>query len=78
MAREVSEGRLKRGLPYLSLGEGPPLAVFPGLGLTNANPTDVQRFGEVAAAISPGTRLHHAQDKPQGRDRARHDDGRPR
>ena len=47
MAREVSEGRLKRGLPYLSLGEGPPLAVFPGLGLTNANPTDVQRFGEV-------------------------------
>ncbi len=41
------EGRLGRGLPCLSFGEGPPLVVFPGLGMTNANPTGIQRFGEM-------------------------------
>lgn len=46
MAREVREGRLG-GHPLLSFGEGPPLAVFPGLGIANANPTGVQRFGEL-------------------------------
>ena len=47
MARKVREGRLKGGLPYLSFGEGPPLVVFPGLGMTNANPAGIQRWGEL-------------------------------
>lgn len=38
---------LKGRVPCLSFGEGPPLMVFPGLGMTNANPTGVQRWGEV-------------------------------
>jgi pimeloyl-ACP methyl ester carboxylesterase len=45
--RDMTEGMLKGGLPYLSFGEGPPLVVFPGLGMTNANPTGLQRWGEV-------------------------------
>jgi pimeloyl-ACP methyl ester carboxylesterase len=44
---DVIEGHLKGGLPYLSLGEGPSLVVFPGLGMTNANPKGIQRWGEV-------------------------------
>ena len=44
---EVREGILKGGLPCLSFGDGPPLIVFPGLGMTNANPTGFQRWGEV-------------------------------
>jgi pimeloyl-ACP methyl ester carboxylesterase len=44
---DVREGILKGGLPCLSLGDGPPLVVFPGLGMTNANPTGFQRWGEV-------------------------------
>jgi pimeloyl-ACP methyl ester carboxylesterase len=47
MARKIREGRLKGGLPYLSFGEGPALVVFPGLGLTNANPEGIQRWGEL-------------------------------
>ncbi len=47
MARGVREGYLKGGLPYLSFGEGPPLVVFPGLGMTNALPTGIQRWGEL-------------------------------
>ena len=47
MARDVREGHIKGGLPYLSFGEGPPLIVFPGLGMTNANPSGIQRWGEV-------------------------------
>ena len=47
MARDVREGQLEGGLPYLSFGEGPPLAVFPGLGMTNANPSGIQRWGEM-------------------------------
>src|SRR3712207_2271248 len=43
----VRDGMLKGGLPCLSFGEGPPLVVFPGLGMTNANPTGFQRWGEV-------------------------------
>jgi pimeloyl-ACP methyl ester carboxylesterase len=38
---------LKGGLPCISFGDGPPLAVFPGLGMTNANPTGLQRWGEL-------------------------------
>jgi hypothetical protein len=59
MAREVREGQTEGGLPYLSFGEGPPLVVFPGLGMTNANPSGIQRWADVAAR-SPGARLHGA------------------
>jgi pimeloyl-ACP methyl ester carboxylesterase len=41
------EGTLGSGLPCLSFGQGPPLVVFPGVGMTNANPTGIQRWGEV-------------------------------
>ena len=44
---DVQEGILKGGLPCLSFGDGPPLVVFPGLGMTNANPTGLQRWGEL-------------------------------
>jgi pimeloyl-ACP methyl ester carboxylesterase len=37
--RNLREGTLKGGLPYISFGEGPPLIVFPGLFASNANPT---------------------------------------
>ena len=47
MANEVVEGQLGGGLPHLSFGHGPPLVVFPGLGMTNANPTGIQRWGEL-------------------------------
>ena len=47
MALEVREGHIKGGLPCLSFGEGPPLVVFPGLGITNANPKGLQRWGEL-------------------------------
>jgi pimeloyl-ACP methyl ester carboxylesterase len=42
-----SGGVLGVGLPCLSFGDGPPLVMFPGLGMTNANPTGLQRWGEV-------------------------------
>jgi pimeloyl-ACP methyl ester carboxylesterase len=44
---EVREGTLKGGLPYISLGEGPPLVVFVAGNPTNANPTGWQRRYEV-------------------------------
>ena len=44
---DVQEGMLKGGLPCLSFGDGPPLVVFPGLGMSNANPAGIQRWGEV-------------------------------
>ena len=43
----VREGTLEGGLPCLSFGQGPPLVVFPGIGMTNANPRGIQRWGEV-------------------------------
>jgi hypothetical protein len=43
--RSVREGRLESGLPCLSFGEGSPLVVFPGIGMTNANPSGLQRWG---------------------------------
>ncbi len=52
--RNVREGYLKGGLPCLSFGHGPSLVVFPGLGMTNANPTGFQRWGEVRL-LSPLT-----------------------
>ena len=47
MAREVREGQTEGGLPYLSFGEGPLLVVFPGLGMTSANPSGIQRWWEM-------------------------------
>jgi pimeloyl-ACP methyl ester carboxylesterase len=44
---DAKEGTLEGGLPCLSFGEGPPLVVFPGIGMTNANPTGIQRWGEL-------------------------------
>jgi len=43
----MREGTLGGGLPCLSFGQGPPLVVFPGVGMTSANPTGIQRWGEV-------------------------------
>ncbi len=48
---DVQEGMLKGGLPCISFGDGPPLAVFPGLGMTNANPTGLQRWGSCACSL---------------------------
>ena len=45
--RDVREGMLKGGLPCLSFGDGPPLVVFPGGGMSNANPGGFQRWVEV-------------------------------
>ncbi len=45
--RGIREGHLKGELPCLSFGHGPPLVVFPGLGMTNANPVGFQRWGEL-------------------------------
>ena len=47
MAREVREGQTEGGLPYLSFGEGPLLVVFPGLGMTSANLSGIQRWWEM-------------------------------
>jgi pimeloyl-ACP methyl ester carboxylesterase len=47
MKRDVREGHLRGGLPCLTFGDGPPLVVFPGLGMTNANPAGFQRWGEM-------------------------------
>ena len=44
---EVREGTMKGGLPYISVGEGPPLVVFVAGGPSNANPTGWQRRYEV-------------------------------
>lgn len=41
--RSVTEGRFSSGLPYLRLGEGPPLLVSPGLSSQHANPTGLSR-----------------------------------
>lgn len=53
--RGVREGFLKGGLPRMSFGDGPPLAVFPGLGTSNANPAGLQRWGELRL-LAPLTR----------------------
>jgi pimeloyl-ACP methyl ester carboxylesterase len=43
----MREGMLEGGLPCLTFGEGAPLVVFPGIGMTNTNPSGVQRWGEM-------------------------------
>ena len=40
---EVRDGVLEGGLPYLAIGDGPPLVVFPGGAPSHANPTGLQR-----------------------------------
>jgi pimeloyl-ACP methyl ester carboxylesterase len=40
---EVRDGVMKGGLPYLAVGEGPPLVVFPASAPSHANPTGLQR-----------------------------------
>jgi pimeloyl-ACP methyl ester carboxylesterase len=44
---EVREGTMKGELPYISVGEGPPLVVFVAGGPSNANSTGWQRRYEV-------------------------------
>lgn len=44
---EVREGIFTGGLPYIAFGEGPPLVVLPGLGMSNTNPAVLQRRWEV-------------------------------
>ena len=39
----VGEGTLSGGLPFLAIGAGPPVVVFPGLGPRHANPTGMER-----------------------------------
>ena len=41
--RRVREGSLAGGLPYLRLGQGPPLVVLSGLTAEHANPTGLSR-----------------------------------
>jgi pimeloyl-ACP methyl ester carboxylesterase len=41
--RGVREGSLHGGLPYLAVGDGPPLVVFSGLSAEHANPTGLDR-----------------------------------
>jgi pimeloyl-ACP methyl ester carboxylesterase len=40
---QVREGQLYGGLPYLAVGQGPPLVVFSGLSPEHANPTGLAR-----------------------------------
>jgi hypothetical protein len=43
MRGRVREGSLHGGLPYLAIGQGPPLVVFSGLTAEHANPTGLAR-----------------------------------
>jgi pimeloyl-ACP methyl ester carboxylesterase len=45
--RSVREGTLHGGLPYLAVGQGPPLVVFSGLTAEHANPTGLARRFEL-------------------------------
>ena len=45
--RSVREGSLHGGLPYLAVGQGPPLVVFSGLSAEHANPTGLARRFEL-------------------------------
>ena len=46
----VTEGRLTAGLPYLRLGQGPPLVMAPGLSAEHANPTGLMRRVSLSSA----------------------------
>jgi len=49
----AQEGTHEGGSPCLSFGEGSPLVVLPGIGMTNSNPTGIQRWGEVRLLLLP-------------------------
>lgn len=63
----VTEGRLGPGLPYLRLGEGPPLVMASALTSEHANPAGLMRRGEVAAAVPFRPALHGLPGEPQAR-----------
>jgi pimeloyl-ACP methyl ester carboxylesterase len=42
-ASVVREGLLAGGLPYLAVGDGPPLVIFPGFTANHANPSGAER-----------------------------------
>ena len=46
----VAEGTFSSGLPYLRLGQGPPLVMMPGLSPEHANPTGLWRRMYLAGA----------------------------
>jgi pimeloyl-ACP methyl ester carboxylesterase len=46
----VTEGRLTAGLPYLRLGQGPPLVMAPGLSAEHANPAGLMRRVSLSSA----------------------------
>jgi len=48
--RVVSEGRLSGGLPYLRLGQGPPLVMAVGGAAEHANPAGIERRISVSTA----------------------------
>ena len=62
---EVREGTLKGGLPYKSLGDGPPLVVFVAGGSSNANPSGWQRQYEVRwlAPLARGLTVYRVNPK---------------
>jgi len=62
---EVREGTLKGGLPYISVGDGPPLVVFVAGGPSNANPTGWQRRCEVRwlASLARGFTVYRVNRK---------------
>jgi pimeloyl-ACP methyl ester carboxylesterase len=53
--RGVREGSLHGGLPYLAVGQGPPLVVFSGLTAEHANPTGLDRRFQLQS-LKPLTR----------------------
>ena len=53
--RGVREGSLHGGLPYLAVGQGPPLVVFVGLTAEHANPTGLGRRFQLQS-LKPLTR----------------------
>ncbi len=62
----VTEGELSNGMPYLRLGQGPPLVVAPGLSSENVNPTGMQRRMTLswAAPFARHFTVHLVQRRP--------------
>jgi hypothetical protein len=69
---EVREGTLKGGLPYVSVGDSPPLVVFVAGGPTNANSTGWLHRYEVRWPRVIDRRRHDLKD-PTRRDRCGED-----
>jgi pimeloyl-ACP methyl ester carboxylesterase len=62
----VAEGELSNGMPYLRLGQGPPLVVAPGLTSEHVNPTGMQRRMTLAwaAPFAQHFTVHLLQRRP--------------